>query len=129
MNLPAVSQAPQPTFREVLSDALRYWEPRRIGYNAVLTAIVIGWVVFTWPHFRGALAWNALLALFVLAVMANACYCAAYVIDVPMQYSEFRDLWRRRRWLLWVLGVLFAATIAYYWMADEIYPGVASTVL
>lgn len=126
MSLPAVSQAPQPPFREVLTDALRYWEPRRIGYNAALAAIVAGWVAFTWPHFRGAVAWNALLALFVLAVLANVCYCAAYVVDVPLQYSDFRDLWRRRRWILWVLGVVFAATIAYYWMADEIYPGAGS---
>jgi hypothetical protein len=113
----------------VFTDALRYWEPRRIGYNVLLAAIVVGWVVFTWPHFRAAFTLTSLLALFVLAVLANVCYCAAYVIDVPLQYSDFRDLWRRWRWILWTLGALFAATIAYYWLADEIYPGAAPPVI
>ena len=123
MSFPTTTTSAPPPFGEVFTDALRYWESRRIAYNAVLAGIVLGWVMFTWPHFRGAFSWNALLALFVLAMLANVCYCAAYVIDIPLQYSDFRDLWRRRRWLLWTLGVLFAATIAYYWMADEIYPG------
>jgi len=117
--------AAPPPFREVLTDAIRYWEPRRIGYNAVLTLIVLGWVVFTWPHFRGAITWRSMLALFVLAVLANVCYCAAYLIDVPVQCSAFRDSWRRRRWLLWLIGVIFAGIMAFYWVADEIYPSVA----
>jgi hypothetical protein len=116
-----VTSAPPP-FREVLTDAIRYWEPRRIGYNAFLAAIVPGWVVFTWPHFRDAFTWSSLLALFVLAVLANVCYSAAYLVDVPVQYSAFRDSWRRWRWALWLVGVLFAGAIAFYWVADEIYP-------
>ncbi len=119
-----VAPAPPP-FREVFADAIRYWEPRRIGYNLVLAAIVVGWVIFTWPHFQSAFTWGSLLALFVLAVLANGCYCAAYVVDVLVQYSAFRDSWRRRRWALWLVGMLFAAAIAFYWVADEIYPGVA----
>jgi hypothetical protein len=116
-----MTSAPPP-FREVLTDALRYWEPRRIGYNGFLAAIVLGWVVFTWPHFRSAFTWSSLLALFVLAVLANVCYSAAYLVDVPVQYSAFRDSWRRWRWALWLVGVLFAGAIAFYWVADEIYP-------
>ena len=120
----SVPTAPAPPpFRDVFTDAARYWEWRRIGYNLVLTLIVVGWVVFTWPHFRGALTWRSLLAI-VLAVLANVCYCAAYLVDVPVQYSAFRDTWRRRRWVLWLVGVIFAAIIAFYWIADEIYPSV-----
>ncbi len=113
-----------PPFGEVFAGALRYWEPRRIGYNGVLALVVLGWVVFTWPHFRGAFTWDSLLALFVLAVLANVCYCAAYLVDVPVQYSSYRTSWRRRRWVLWLIGVIFAAVIAFYWVADEIYPAV-----
>ena len=113
-----------PSFREVFSDALRYWEPKRIGYNGILSLVVLGWVMFTWPHFRSEFTWSSLLALFVLAVLANVCYCAAYLVDVPVQYSAFRDGWRRRRWALWLVGVMFAAAITYFWMADEIYPDV-----
>jgi hypothetical protein len=60
--------------------------------------------------------------MFVLAVLANVCYCAAYAADIPMQYSAFRGVWRRRRWALWCVGALFAGVITFYWIADEIYP-------
>lgn len=124
MHPPGSLPTAPPPFRDVFTDALRYWEPRRVGYNLALTLIVLGWVAFTWPHFRGAFTWSSLLALFVLAVLANVCYCAAYLVEVPVQYSAFRDTWRRRRWLLWLIGVIFASAVAFYWVADEIYPSV-----
>jgi hypothetical protein len=77
---PASTASVPPPLREIFTDALRYWERRRIGYNIVLALIGLGWVVFTWPHFRSAFTWGSLLALFVLAVLANACYCAAYLV-------------------------------------------------
>jgi hypothetical protein len=39
-------------------------------------------------------------------------YCAAYLLDVVLQYSSFRDGWRRRRWTVLVIGTLFACAIA-----------------
>lgn len=108
--------------RALLDDALRYWEPRRIVYNLVLAAVVLGWLVLTWPHFRAALTVRSLLLLFVLAVLANVCYCTAYLVDIPLQLSSFRGLWLRWRWGLWLTGMLFAAILAAYWIADEIYP-------
>lgn len=110
------------SLREILSDAIRYWEPRRIAYNVALALVVAGWVVATWPHFRGAWEFEDLLALLVLAVLANVCYCAAYLADIPMQYSAFQAAWRRWRWALWLVGTLFAMALAYFWIADEIYP-------
>lgn len=115
-----------PPLRALLDDALRYWEPRRIIYNLLLGAIVLGWLVLTWPHFRTALTLQALLLMFVLAVLANVCYCAAYLLDIPLQWSSFRRVWRRWRWGLWMVGMLFAAILANYWIADEIYPYVAA---
>jgi len=117
--------ADSPAFRELISDAMRYWEPRRIGYNLALAAVVLGWVALTWPHFRSAFAWPSALAVLVLAVLANVCYCAAYVVDVTVQYSVLRHRWRRRRWVLWAIGVVFAGAVTFYWIADEIYPSVA----
>lgn len=107
--------------RPLLDDALRFWEPRRIAYNAVLSGVVVGWGVCTWPHFRPALAPTPLLQLLVLATIANLLYCAAYAVDLPVQLSSYRDAWRRRRWLLWIAGTLFAAALTYYWIGDEIY--------
>jgi hypothetical protein len=111
-------------FRDVITDAIRYWEPRRVGYNLVLAAIVLGWIVRSWPHFRGALDWPSLMALFVLAVLANVCYCTAYLVDIPLQYSAYQNSWRKQRWALWLVGVVFAGVIAFYWVADEIYPSI-----
>jgi hypothetical protein len=119
-----VSTAASLAFRDMITDAIRYWERRRVGYNLVLAAIVVGWVVLTWPHFRSAFSWTSLLALFVLAVLANVCYCAAYLVDIPLQYSAFQQSWRNRRWALWLIGVIFAGVITFYWIADEIYPSV-----
>jgi hypothetical protein len=115
-------ELPPSQLRGVLDDAIRYWEPRRLAYNLVLALVVIAWVASTWPHFRGALTLESLLALVILAILANVCYCAAYLVDIPMQYSSFCVVWRRRRWLLWVVGMLFAVALSNYWIADEIYP-------
>jgi len=108
--------------REVAGDALRYWEPRRIVYNVVLTAVVIGWVVLTWPHFRNALTLSSLLIMIVLGLLANLCYCAAYLVDIPLLRSSLTNRWRRFRPVLWLAGTLFATVLANYWIADEIYP-------
>jgi hypothetical protein len=59
------------------------------------------------------------LPLFVLAVLANVCYCACYAADLPLQLSGFRDRWRRWRFLLWLVGTAFAGVIALYFMLDE----------
>ncbi len=111
---------PRETFREVL----RYWEVRRIGYNIVLIAVVGAWLLFTWPHFRPALKMESALFLLLLAAMANACYCAAYPVDLIFQQSAWRAAWQRHRWILWGAGTLFAFCLANYWIADEVYPHV-----
>jgi hypothetical protein len=106
----------------VFLNAIRFWELRRLFYNLALTAAAIFWLVATWPHFRPALTLHSLFLLSILALMANACYCAAYLVDIPMQLSTLGATWKRRRWILWLAGTLFALLIANYWIADEIYP-------
>ena len=108
--------------RGLLVDSLRYWELRRLLYNFVLLAVVAAWVATTWPHFRPMIDVHSLLLLAILALLANACYCAAYVVDLPMLYSAIAERWRRRRWALWLVGMLLAILLANYWIADEIYP-------
>jgi hypothetical protein len=62
-------------------------------YNLVLIAVTAGWFVATWPHFRPALTLSSLLILSVLALLANVCYCAAYLVDIPMQFSALNAAW------------------------------------
>jgi cytochrome bd-type quinol oxidase subunit 2 len=111
---------------EALRDAVRYWEPRRLWYNLALTVLVIAWVVFTWPHFQPSFTLPNLVRLLGLAALANLCYCAAYLVDIPMQESPARAVWRQRRWILWLFGTLLALFVAYYWIGDEIYPYVGA---
>lgn len=106
--------------------AVRFWEPRRIWYNAVLFVIVVLWLVLTWPHFRPALNWADIGRMCVLALLANACYCAGYIADFFMQAALPSAFWRRGRWAVWVLGMLLAILVGNYWIADEIYPDFSS---
>ena len=105
-------------------DAARFWEPQRIWYNAVLTFVVVLWVAFSWPHFRPALNLVALGKMLALAVLANLCYCAAYIADFFLQAALPTTFWRRMRIAIWILGMLLALLMENYWIADEIYPDV-----
>jgi hypothetical protein len=124
--LPTQSQgfgkSPSGRFRAFLTDAIRFWEPRRLFYNLVLAVVVVVWLVASWPHFRPVFALHSLLLLSILALLANVCYCAAYLLDIPMQTLSVGDALRRQRWGLWVIGTLFAIVFENYWIADEIYP-------
>src|SRR5215469_14822100 len=74
-----------PTFREAITDAIRYWEPRRLLDNALLAGIVLFYFFYFFranPSLRASLTVDGFLGLFLLAVLANVAYCAAYVVDV-----------------------------------------------
>jgi hypothetical protein len=113
---------PSTPLQQSITNALRFWEPRRLLYNFILTIVVLLWVSATWPHFRPALTLPSFLIFAVLAFLANLCYCAAYFVDVPLQLSSLRASWIHRRWTLWLLGTLLALVFENYWIADEIYP-------
>ena len=38
---------PPPPLRAIFEDAVRYWEPRRLGYDLALSAQAVFWVVRT----------------------------------------------------------------------------------
>lgn len=117
MNTPESAQYLQAgELRGILDDAIRYWELRRIPYNLILAAVVIAWLVANRANLHEALLWPAILALFVMAALANVLYSVAYCLDVFVQYSSFRDLWRRRRWMLWLGGVFLAVALANFWI-------------
>jgi hypothetical protein len=101
------------TVRGMLTSALRYWEPRRLLFNGVLAAVVLTCFVLGWPVSRRVLNLDSALVLFVFAVLANLAYCAAYLPDVVLQYSVYRERWMQRRWMLFWLGTLFACAITY----------------
>ena len=121
---PQLGHSPSDSFRQLLADAARFWEPRRLIYNSILAAVTITWILATWPHFRPAMTLTSLFLLSILALIANAFYCAAYFVDIPLQSSSVGASRNRFRWGLWILGTLFAFVLTNYWIADEIYPDV-----
>jgi hypothetical protein len=97
--------------RESATDAIRFWEPRRLIYNAVLAAIVLLYFAGSYPASKAQLTVDGALGVFLLAVLANIAYCTAYVVDIFAQLSDYRDLWRKFRWILFLIGILFAGTV------------------
>ena len=81
------------TLRDYATDAIRWWEPKRIVYNAGLIAVVGACFLVRLPVSKQTLSPDTLLFLFALAVLANVAYCAAYVVDVFVQMSGFREQW------------------------------------
>jgi glucan phosphoethanolaminetransferase (alkaline phosphatase superfamily) len=102
------------SLRDYATEAIRYWEPRRLLYNLLLVAVVIATFSLNLPGSKAAVTIDSILWLFLLAVLANVAYCAAYIVDIFVQASAFRDQWKQLRWLLFTLGVAFAAVLARY---------------
>ena len=117
MNEPRAAQ-----MRELLTDAAGYWERRRVTFNLTLVAVVIAWVVLTWPHFQDALTPRSAFLLLALVLAANVCYSAVYLVDLPMQRSSFARVWRSARRSVWLAVTALAILATNYWIADEIYP-------
>jgi hypothetical protein len=105
---------PASDFRASLSAAIAYWEPRRLLYNAWLLAVVVATWFLDSPRAPQGPAFELAQQLFLLAVLANVAYCAAYPVDVLAQLSDFRGRWLQVRWGLLAVGLLFAAVPAHF---------------
>jgi hypothetical protein len=104
-----------PTLRESLTDAIHYWEPLRLAYNAVLAVIVLIYFWKGYPASKMNLSVDAILVIFLMAVLANVAYCAAYFADIFAQWSGYRETWRKNRWILFAIGLLFAGVLTRFW--------------
>jgi len=108
-------------FKDYVTDAIKFWERWRLAYNLALAAIVIIHFVAGYPGSKALLSLDSALGLFLLAVVANIAYCAAYIADIFAQASGFRELWQRYRWLLFVIGTTFAAIMTHF-VATGMFP-------
>ena len=78
-------------FKDYVTDAIKFWERWRLAYNLVLAAIVIIHFAAGYPASKAVLSLDSALGLFLLAVVANIAYCAAYIADIFAQASGFRE--------------------------------------
>ncbi|HEY3760818.1 MAG TPA: hypothetical protein VGN23_03630 [Verrucomicrobiae bacterium] len=100
--------------KEIITDSIRYWESRRIVYNAAL-ALVLGASYWYYHPSLDALCWQSVIGLLLAAVIANVLYCSAYLADIFFQSSEYRPMWKQYRGALLVIGTAFAAGLwAFY---------------
>jgi hypothetical protein len=72
---------------------------------------------FDSAQYEGGSCWHNPI---ILAFLANVCFSAAYLVDIPLQITFVT--WRKYRWALLLTGTLFAILVENYWIADEIYP-------
>jgi hypothetical protein len=107
-----------PAFRELARDAVRYWEGRRLVYNLVLALVVAAHYLPLWFTDRaramGYLTVDSGAGLFILAVIANVLYCAAYPVDLLVQYVRPRGAPATWRFGLFLPGTTFAAALAHF---------------
>jgi hypothetical protein len=110
------------TVRDYATEAIRYWEPRRIVYNLLLGSVVLIYFFLSVGPNK-SVSFDQVQLLFLLCVLANVAYCGAYVADLFAQMSGFRKRWRGLRWLLFVVGSAFAAILARFWSIALFAPG------
>ena len=101
-------------WREMVTDAVRFWEPLRFLYNLLLAAVVLLHFAVRWPGSRQLIDFNGVLGLFVLAVLANVAYCAAYPADLFLQFSSYREQRRVWRTIIAAVGFTFAAILTHF---------------
>ncbi len=104
--------------KEFTTDALRYWEFRRLVYNLFLAVIVAGHFIAAWPASRERITVDSVLSLFLLAVLANVAYSVVYVADLFIQLSGFREGRSRWRLVLLVVGFAFAAVVTHFFSGN-----------
>ncbi|MHB8519395.1 MAG: hypothetical protein ACYDH9_01435 [Limisphaerales bacterium] len=95
----------------IITDSIHYWEWRRPVYNGTLALVVVISFVCHLPSSSAGLSWEPIVGLLLAAFIANVLYCAAYVADVFVQLSAYQPAWRRRRWMLLIAGIAFAAAL------------------
>jgi hypothetical protein len=104
-----------------VANALRYWEPRRLIYNGVLALVVL--VEIALKRASQQVTFDLLLGLFILAVLANVAYCAAYAVDLFVQFSGLDAPWQRGRILVLVIGIAFGAALAHFFVQGMLLGG------
>ena len=105
----------------IISDTIKYWEVKRIVYNLILLSItaLLLYININFDNFQFLelveLLTTPFITLFKLAIVANILYCSAYVVDVFIQLSDYRNSWLKYRWTLFISGTTLASVLAAFY--------------
>jgi hypothetical protein len=83
-------------------------------YNGVLLSVVIAHIVTKWSSVQRLFTFDVFLLLFLLAVLANICYCAVYAVDLFVRFSGLQAAWEKGRIVVLLVGTAFAAVITHF---------------
>jgi hypothetical protein len=96
--------------KNIITESLQYWEPRRLVFNGGLAMAVLATTLFHHGSLW-ALTGQAFAGLLIMAIIANVLYCSAYLVDVFIQMSDYQQVWKRQRWAVLIAGTLFAVAL------------------
>ena len=93
--------------REAIADARAVWERARVLFNAVFLAYMLArfWEpLVALPH-------NLWIEILAVALFMNLIYCVVYPIDLLLQATDYRYMWKAAgRPVLW-LGLMSACLV------------------
>ena len=109
------TDSPSLPLSEIITNALRYWEYKRIWFNIILILLALGCFLFSRSPALGlGPFFKSFPLLFLFLFKANIAFCLCYLADVFIQLSEFRSLWLRRRFWLYALILINASIISFH---------------
>lgn len=97
--------------REILSNAIRFWERARLIYNGVLAAVLVAVYQYCQPASSEHVSLKLFEQMFLGAMGLNVLYTFAYLPDIGAQLSDYRAQWLKYRWILFAAGTTFASIL------------------
>ena len=90
---------------------IRWWESRRLLYNAILLIFSLILIVFDLPVFQQLSLEDWVLGLGVLAVGANLAYLMGWGFELLLAFYLDFYLDDFKRWVLWLSGIVFSIAV------------------
>ena len=103
---PCREAPPQPGFD------VRFWERGRLIYNAAQLALTAIMVPIKWPESQWLFTADRLGGYLGAAIIANILYCAAYLVELMLQWRALRPYAAWVRQVVLLLGTLLALILA-----------------
>ena len=84
---------------------------------------MIGHFISSLPDSPSKLTVDLVLGAFFLAVLANVAYCAAYAVDLFLQFSGLQSALSKGRVAILLVGTAFGGVIAHFFASGMFGPG------
>jgi hypothetical protein len=96
--------------KDIITESIRYWEARRLVFNAVWAMVASGITIFHHESLS-ALTGQSVAGLLLMAMVANSLYCFVYLAEIFIQMSDNQQVWKQRRRVVLIAGTILAVAI------------------